>query len=59
MPLPEAGTWREILNSDAEIYGGTGKGNAGRVVATAQDGGGAVATLLLPPLATIMLEFVR
>ena len=24
-------TWREILNSDAEIYGGSGKGNAGRV----------------------------
>ena len=58
VPLPVAGTWREILNSDAEIYGGSGKGNAGRVVATAQEGGGAVATLLLPPLSTIMLEFV-
>ena len=58
VPLPVAGTWREILNSDAEIYGGSGKGNAGRVIATAQEGGGAVATLLLPPLSTIMLEFV-
>jgi 1,4-alpha-glucan branching enzyme len=58
VPLPAAGTWREILNSDAGIYGGSGKGNAGRVIATAQQGGGAVATLLLPPLSTIMLEFV-
>ncbi|MDR1741910.1 MAG: 1,4-alpha-glucan branching protein GlgB [Synergistaceae bacterium] len=27
--VPEPGMWREILNSDAEVYGGSGVGNAG------------------------------
>ncbi|MBI5057600.1 MAG: 1,4-alpha-glucan branching protein GlgB [Nitrospirae bacterium] len=27
--VPHGGYWRELLNSDAEIYGGSGKGNAG------------------------------
>ena len=58
VPLPKAGTWREIFNSDALDYGGWGKGNSGVVTARPTDGGGAAATLLLPPLATIMLEFV-
>ncbi len=31
--LPFAGTWREVLNTDAEAYGGTGAGNLGAVVA--------------------------
>ena len=29
--LPRAGKWREVLNSDAEIYGGGNKGNLGGV----------------------------
>ena len=49
--LPGAGRWREILNSDAGVYGGSGIGNLGAVDAV--DG---VARLTLPPLATIMLE---
>ncbi len=28
--MPEAGTWKEVLNSDAEDYGGSGQGNFGR-----------------------------
>ncbi|TNB47933.1 1,4-alpha-glucan branching protein GlgB [Martelella lutilitoris] len=56
VPLPKAGVWREILNTDAEIYGGSGKGNGGRVRAEVHGHGGISATLLLPPLATIMLE---
>ncbi len=51
VPLPLDGIWREIFNSDAENYGGSGKGNLGSVKA---DGGGANVTL--PPLATIMVE---
>jgi 1,4-alpha-glucan branching enzyme len=51
LPLPHDGVWREVLNSDAAIYGGSGKGNLGRV--TAKDG---VAQVVLPPLATVMLE---
>jgi 1,4-alpha-glucan branching enzyme len=31
--VPHGGYWREILNSDAEIYGGSGCGNAGGVKA--------------------------
>ncbi|CAM3553639.1 1,4-alpha-glucan branching protein GlgB [Smaragdicoccus niigatensis] len=32
--LPEAGVWREIFNSDAGEYGGSGVGNYGAVTAT-------------------------
>ncbi|ANY21008.1 1,4-alpha-glucan branching enzyme GlgB [Tsuneonella dongtanensis] len=52
VPLPHDGRWSEVLNSDAESYGGNGKGNMGGVTAS---GGGA--HLVLPPLATIMLRY--
>jgi 1,4-alpha-glucan branching enzyme len=55
IPLPIEGRWREILNTDAEIYGGSGKGNGGRVQAV-NAGGTVQAEVTLPPLATIMLE---
>jgi 1,4-alpha-glucan branching enzyme len=53
LPLPHDGIWREVLNSDAEIYGGSGKGNLGAV--TAEHG---AAFVVLPPLATVMFEFL-
>ncbi|MGB7654898.1 MAG: 1,4-alpha-glucan branching protein GlgB [Novosphingobium sp.] len=53
LPLPHDGTWREVFNSDAGIYDGSGQGNLGEI--TAQHGG---AQIVLPPLATIMFEFV-
>lgn len=56
LSLPVAGRWREILNTDAEIYGGSGKGNGGRVEAHATGSGWAKTGLTLPPLAVIMLE---
>ena len=56
IPVPKAGQWREIINSDASDYGGSGKGNGGAVQSTPDGGGGSVITMLLPPLATIMLE---
>jgi 1,4-alpha-glucan branching enzyme len=56
VPLPYAGRWREVLNSDAELYGGSGAGNLGGVTA-ADEGGGVGAECTLPPLATIWLEF--
>ena len=52
LPLPLAGRWREILNTDAAAYGGSGMGNLGAVEA---DEAGAVITL--PPLATLWLEY--
>jgi len=51
VPLPREGRWREVLNSDAAAYGGSGMGNLGGV--TARDGR---AIITLPPLATIMLH---
>ena len=53
VPLPADGTWKEMVNSDALHYGGSGVGNLGAV--TVQRG---TAALTLPPLATIMLEHV-
>ncbi|HTI98745.1 MAG TPA: 1,4-alpha-glucan branching protein GlgB [Dongiaceae bacterium] len=34
--LPRAGEWRELLNSDAPLYGGSGMGNAGAVQAVSR-----------------------
>jgi 1,4-alpha-glucan branching enzyme len=56
VPLPHAGRWREVLNTDAHDYGGSGMGNNGMVSATAE-GEGASALVTLPPLSTIMMEF--
>ena len=58
--LPQAGVWREILNSDAAAsYGGSNMGNAGAVQAVAHGAHGQPAScdLTLPPLATIYLEW--
>jgi 1,4-alpha-glucan branching enzyme len=57
--LPEPGHWREILNTDAKVYGGSGLGNLGAVWAEAKPSHGlpASATLLLPPLATLYLQY--
>jgi 1,4-alpha-glucan branching enzyme len=52
LPLPHDGTWREVLNSDATAYGGSGKGNLGAI--NVRNG---AAQVVLPPLATVMFEF--
>ena len=52
LDLPEAGTWREVLNSDAQEFGGSGVGNLGAVQAA--DGGRA--TMVLPPLGVLWLR---
>ncbi len=52
LPLPHDGVWCEALNTDAEVYGGSGQGNLGKV--TAEQG---AASVTLPPLATVMLEY--
>jgi 1,4-alpha-glucan branching enzyme len=56
--LPRAGRWTELLNTDAESYGGSGWGNLGEVVATEQPWHGqpASATIQVPPLATLWLR---
>jgi len=56
--MPEAGTWHELLNSDAAYYGGSGVGNLGAVQATAHGLGGwpASALVTVPPLGTVILS---
>ncbi|HEY4345419.1 MAG TPA: 1,4-alpha-glucan branching protein GlgB [Parvibaculum sp.] len=53
-----SGPWRECLNSDAEIYGGSNLGNGGVVEADdiPSHGRAASLSLTLPPLATIILR---
>ncbi len=54
--MPQAGRWREALNTDAEIYGGGGRGNMGAVEAEPEklNGQAARARVVLPPLSTVM-----
>ncbi len=55
--LPAAGRWRELINTDAAAYGGSGVGNLGVVKAVAEPWHGqpASARLTLPPLAVLWL----
>ncbi|MEM8787646.1 MAG: 1,4-alpha-glucan branching protein GlgB [Pseudomonadota bacterium] len=56
--LPEPGHWAEVLNTDAETYGGGNRGNMGGVKATgpAAHGQAQSATVTLPPLSTVILR---
>ncbi|MGZ5036619.1 MAG: 1,4-alpha-glucan branching protein GlgB [Usitatibacter sp.] len=56
--VPRAGRWREILNSDAPFYGGSGVGNLGGVDSQPVGWHGRAQSVLLtlPPLAVILLE---
>jgi 1,4-alpha-glucan branching enzyme len=53
--LPLAGSWREILNTDSALYGGSNLGNAGGIVARAKPSHGFAysAEIVVPPLATV------
>ncbi|MDF3049949.1 MAG: 1,4-alpha-glucan-branching enzyme, partial [Pseudonocardia sp.] len=55
--LPFTGRWREVLNTDAELYGGSGVGNLGVVEAEPQmwHGRPASAALRLPPSGVLWL----
>ncbi|MGZ3217882.1 1,4-alpha-glucan branching protein GlgB [Paracoccus sp. T5] len=55
--VPQPGPWREALNTDATIYGGSGMGNLGGVHAdgAGQDGQPASITVTLPPLSVVIL----
>jgi 1,4-alpha-glucan branching enzyme len=56
--LPHTGTWREVLNTDAVDYNGSGIGNYGAVEATDESWHGrpASALMVLPPLAALWFE---
>jgi 1,4-alpha-glucan branching enzyme len=56
--VPYGGHWRELLNSDADIYGGSGQGNLGGVEATPVGAHGRYhsLTLHLPPLSVLCFK---
>lgn len=56
LAMPSAGLWDEVLNTDAEIYGGSGVGNLGQVTAKpkALNGFPASASVRLPPLGAVV-----
>lgn len=56
--LPVGGRWRELLNSDATLYGGSGLGNAGSITAEPEPWHGRPysARLVLPPLGALFFK---
>jgi 1,4-alpha-glucan branching enzyme len=56
--VPHRGSYREVLNSDADIYGGSNIGNNGAVVAEAKPSHGHEFSLSLsvPPLGFLLLK---
>jgi 1,4-alpha-glucan branching enzyme len=60
--VDEPGRWDEILNTDAEVYGGSGLGNLGGVdtgpLAVPHHGRPHSVDVTVPPLATVLLKRV-
>jgi len=56
--VPVPGLWTELLNSDAKLYGGSGLGNAGAVMASEVESYDRPCslTLTLPPLGAVFLK---
>ena len=61
--VPESGVWEEIVNSDAEQYGGSGQGNLGSVdtgpLAVPRHGRPHSLDLILPPLSVVAFRHRR
>jgi 1,4-alpha-glucan branching enzyme len=56
--VPEAGWYREVLNSDAELYGGSNMGNRGGIMSESAPAHGHQQSLSLtiPPLGFVLLK---
>ena len=56
--VPQRGEWRELLNGDATLYGGSGQGNLGSIVSAPvpMHGYPDSLNLTLPPLAMLALQ---
>jgi 1,4-alpha-glucan branching enzyme len=56
--VPYGGYWRELLNSDATVYWGSGQGNAGGVTADTEPWNGRPysVSLTLPPLGVLFFK---
>jgi 1,4-alpha-glucan branching enzyme len=59
--VPHAGHWRELLNSDAPVYGGSGMGNYGGVDSHPVSAHGRfhAVRITLPPLAVVYFKHER
>jgi len=59
--VPAAGYWQEVLNGDAELYGGSGQGNLGGVRTTPLATHGFLQSICitLPPLAAVVFKPAR
>ena len=57
--VPRAGFWREVVNTDAAIYGGSGQGNLGGLETAPVPSHGRPHSLVmtLPPLAVVAFEW--
>lgn len=57
VPMPEGGTWLELLNSDSPVYGGSGVGNLGKVHVeqVPMHGREHSVRLAVPPLGAVIL----
>jgi 1,4-alpha-glucan branching enzyme len=57
--VPSRGLWREVINTDAQVYGGAGWGNLGAVQSAPVNAHGRMESLnlTLPPLSTIVLRW--
>ena len=51
LPFPNAGIWREVMNTDDLAYGGSGISNEQLVVGASQ-----IASVRIPPLATVWFK---
>jgi 1,4-alpha-glucan branching enzyme len=56
--VPKGGRWRELLNSDAPLYGGSGLGNFGGAEATPMpyESFGHSLSITVPPLAVLFFK---
>ena len=56
--VPAGGLWEEVLNSDAEAYGGSGMGNLGGIEADADPifGRDWSLEITLPPLSCVIFQ---
>jgi 1,4-alpha-glucan branching enzyme len=56
--VPRGGNWRELLNSDASLYGGSGIGNFGAAAATPMpyESFGHSLSITVPPLAVLFFK---
>ena len=59
--VPGTGLWREVLNSDAKTYGGSGQGNMGGVRSTPvpSHGRSHSISVTLPPLGVVVFHWER